>query len=184
MGLSTTYFPGATPPMPHPQFEPVTVTDEETGMSQQIWMSEESVIQMVWLLWTSDESWLDYDFDPTKEPEFNEEVDIQGPLPLSFLIFAPPPDEAEGQGPHLIVIGDSDFASNKHFVNGDNGTLFLSSVNWLAAGEELISIDRKVVPFRRLIIGPEAETFIKFSSMGLLPLLILVIGSIIWWRRR
>jgi len=185
MGLSTTYFPGATIPIPFPQFEPVLVTDEETGTSQEVWVSEDSPIQMVMLLSTSEESWLEMDFDPREEPEFNEEVDIQGPLPLSFLIFAPPPDEAEGeQGPHLIVIGDSDFASNRHFVNVDNGNLFLSSVNWLAAGKELISIDRKIVPFRRLIIGPEQVRFLNISSIGLLPIIILVIGGVIWWRRR
>ncbi len=180
----TTYFPGATPITPDLQFEQVLDTDPQTGMTWERWVSEETTLQMATLLWTSDESWLDNDFDPTKEPEFSEEVDIQGPLRLGFLVFAPPPDEAGEQGPHLIVIGDSDFASNKHFVNVDNGNFFLSSVNWLAAGEEVITIHRAAVPFRRLIIGPEAETFIKFSSMGLLPLLILVIGGIIWWRRR
>ena len=187
MGLSTTtYFPGAAVPIPFPQFEQVSVTDEEAGTSQEVWLSEESQIQMYALIWTSEESWLEMDFDPREEPEFDEGVDTPGPLPLSFLIIGPPPEgEAEGeQGPHLIVIGDSDFASNKHFVNVDNGNLFLSSVNTLTAGEELISIDRKVVPFRRLIIGPEAERFIQFSSIGLLPLVILVIGGIIWWRRR
>ncbi len=185
MGLSTTYFPGTAVPMPFPQFEQVTVTDEKTGMSQEVWMSEESPIQMYTLIWTSEESWLDNDFDPREEPEFNDEVDIRGPLPLSFLILGPPLDEAEGeQGPHLIVIGDSDFASNKHFVNVDNGNLFLNFVNTLVAEEKLISIDRKVVPFRRLPIGPEAGRFIQFSSIGLLPLVILGIGGIIWWRRR
>jgi len=184
MGLSTTYFPGVTVPIPFPQFEPVLIADEKTGMLQELWISKDSTIQMVMLLSTSEESWLDNDFDPHKKPEFNEEVDVKGPLGLGFLIFAPPLTEAEEQGPHLIVIGDSDFASNKHFVNGDNGNLFLSSVNWLAAGKELISIDRKVVPFRRLIIGPEQARFLNISSIGLLPIIILVIGGVIWWRRR
>ena len=183
MNLSTTYFPGATSPIPLPQFEPRLVVDEETGASQQIWVSEESVIQMMLLLSTSDESWLESDFDSLVEPEFDEEGDIQGPLPLGFLISAPPSDE-EGQGSLLIVIGDSDFASNKHFYNEDNGNLFLTSVNWLAVGKEIISIDRKVLSVRRLTIGPEAVRFLNYSSVGLLPIIVLVIGGIVWWRRR
>ena len=182
MGLSTTYFPGATAPLPYLHKE-VLVTDEETGMSQYIWISEDSVTQMVALLWTSDDSWLEYDFDPLVEPEFNEEVDRGGPMPLGLIISAPPLNE-EGQGAHLIVIGDSDFASNKHFYNGDNGNLFLTSVNWLTIGEEIISIDRKVLPLRRLIISPEEARFLNYSSIGLLPIIILAIGGYIWWRRR
>ena len=90
----------------------------------------------------------------------------------------------EEQGTTLMVIGDSDFASNEHFYSGNNGDFFLNAVNTLTAGTEIISIERKVLPFRRLTIGPEAARFISYSSIGLLPVLVLAIGSIIWWRRR
>ncbi len=185
-GLPETYFPGATAIMPYPEYVPtLSVTAEGEVRSQMIWKSKDSNIQMFRLIWTSNDSWLEMNFDPLEEPEFDEGTDPKGPLALSFLIFTPPSGEAEEeQGTTLIVIGDSDFASNQHFYNGNNSDLFLSSVNWLAAGKELISIERKVLPFRRLIIGPEAARFINYSSIGLLPLLVLVIGGVIWWRRR
>jgi ABC-type uncharacterized transport system involved in gliding motility auxiliary subunit len=82
------------------------------------------------------------------------------------------------------VIGDSDFASNRHFRNGNNSDLFLNAINWLAEGEEIISVDRKVLPLRRLIMNPEETRFLHFSSIGLLPLILLVIGAVVWWRRR
>jgi ABC-type uncharacterized transport system involved in gliding motility auxiliary subunit len=183
-GLSTIYFPGATAVIPHTAFEPTVYTTEE-GLEEVIWMSEGSPILMYMLMWTSDESWLESDFVSGEQPEFNEETDAMGPLALGFLVFTSPTDESEQEeGTAIIVLGDSDFASNSHFYNGNNSDLFLSSVNWLTVGEELISIDRKVVSFRRLIVGPEEETFIKFSSIGLLPLLVLIAGGIIWWRRR
>ena len=177
-GLSTVYFPGATAIIPYPQYEPDTSTEGET-----IWKSQDSVIQMYMLLWTSDDSWIEMSFDPGAEPKFDDGTDIKGPLALGFLIFTSPASEEE-TGAALIAIGDSDFASNQHFYNGNNSDLFLSAVNWLTAGKELISIDRKVLPFRRLIIGPEAERFINYSSIGLMPLVVLVMGGIIWWRRR
>ncbi|MFC2072572.1 GldG family protein [Chloroflexota bacterium] len=184
-GLSDIYFPGATPIMPHPQYEPANiVTEEGEVLPQIVWQSEDSRIQMSMLIWTSKDSWLEMNFDPLVKPEFDEGKDLKGPLALGFLIFTPPGGEAEEEGTALIVIGDSDFATNQHFYNGSNSDLFLSAVNWLAAGKELISIDRKVLPFRRLIIGPEAERFINYSSIGLMPLLVLVMGGIIWWRRR
>ena len=185
-GLSTIYFPGATAIMPYPEFVPTLATTEEGEvLGQIVWISENSSIQMYMLISTSEDSWLEMNFNSLEEPEFDEGTDLKGPLALGFLIFTPPSGEAEEEpGTALIVIGDSDFASNQHFYNGNNSDLFLSSVNWLAAGKELISIERKVLPFRRLVVGPEATRFIDYSSVGLLPLLILVMGSIIWWRRR
>ncbi|GAH08475.1 unnamed protein product, partial [marine sediment metagenome] len=77
----------------------------------------------------------------------------------------------EEQGTALIVIGDSDFASNEHFYSGNNGDLFLRAVSGLTAGTEIVSIEHKVLPFRRLVVGPEAVNVIRYSSIGLLPLL-------------
>ncbi len=184
-GLSSIYFPGATAIIPHPEYTPTLTITEEGEMSSIVWKSENSQIQMYRLIWTSNDSWLEMNYDPLKEPEFDEGTDQKGPLALSFLIFTPPSSEnAEEQGTALIVIGDSDFASNQNFYNGNNSDLFLSSVNWLAAGKELISIHRTVLPFRRLVVGPEVTKFINYSSIGLLPLLVLIGGGILWWRRR
>ncbi|MFC1932582.1 GldG family protein [Chloroflexota bacterium] len=185
-GLSETYFPGSTAIIPYPEYVPTyTTTEEGEVLPQMVWRSEDSHIQMYMLIWTSEDSWLEMSFDPLEEPEFDEGTDAKGPLALSFLIVTAPSDEAqEEQGAALIVIGDSDFASNQHFYNGSNGELFLNSVEMLTAGKELISIERKVLPFRRLVVGPEISTFITISSIGLLPLLVLIAGGIIWWRRR
>jgi len=182
--LPEIYFPGATAIIPRPEYMPQLVQIKE-GELQVVWMSEDSPTQMFRLLWTTEDSWLERDFDLLNEPEFDEGIDRRGPLALGFLIYTPPTDEAdEEQGTTLIVIGDSDFASNQHFYNGNNGDLFLNSVETLTAGTELVSIERKVLPFRRLIVGPEAARFINYSSIGLPPLLVLVIGAVIWWRRR
>lgn len=84
----------------------------------------------------------------------------------------------------MAVIGDSDFASDQNFFNGNNGDLFVSAVNWLAAGKEVVSVDRKVLATRRLLLAPEQARFLLVSSLGLLPLLVLAAGAFVWWRRR
>ncbi len=183
-GFARTYFPGATAIIPQPEYTPQLLQMED-GSGQVVWISEEGQVQMFMLLWTTENSWLEKDFDPLKEAEFDEGIDLEGPLFLGFLIYTPPTGEADGeQGSTLMVIGDSDFASNEHFYSGNNGDLFLNAVSGLTVGTELISIERKVMPFRRLVVSPEATRFINYSSIGLLPLLVLVIGGVIWWRRR
>ncbi len=84
----------------------------------------------------------------------------------------------------LAVIADSDFAANPHFANGNNRDLFLTTANWLAEGVDVISVDRKVLPVRRLILSPEEARFLFVSSIGLLPLALLVLAGVLWWRRR
>lgn len=163
--LAETYFPGAAA-LQHQEEVPDNV---ELGA----------------MVWTSLESWLEKDFIPGEEPEFNEQVDRKGPLAIGALVSTTSTDDTEVlKGTRLVVIGDSDFATNQHFHNGNNSDLFLTAVNWLAVGEEIISVDRKVLAIRRLLLSPEEAKFLHISSIGLLPLLLLVAGGYVWWRRR
>ena len=140
---------------------------------------------MLPLVWTSPESWLEKKFVSGEEPDFDGEADRKGSLAIGVSVSINGGDRADGsKETRLVVMGDSDFASNRHFRNGGNSGLFLTSVNWLAAGEDIISVDRKVLPLRQLILDPEEARFLHFSSIGLLPLLLLLAGGYMWWRRR
>jgi ABC-type uncharacterized transport system involved in gliding motility auxiliary subunit len=165
----TAYFPGA-----------IGVIPQETAPAG---------TEMQPLVWTSNDSWLEKDFDPTKEPVFNDGRDIKGPIAIGAVIAASPRDTGgqsseQGKIVRLAIIGDSDFASNEHFLEVNNSDLFLNTVNWLAEETELIAIHRTVTPFRRLAVNPDEANFINYSSLALPPILVLIIGGIIWWRRR
>jgi len=114
-----------------------------------------------------------------------------GPMAIGAMMIAGGSltDDASGkQGDEkltrMVIIGDSDFATNRHIQNGGNGDLFLNAVNWLTEEEHLISIRPKQSAFSRLLLSQRAYGFVRFSSVGLLPLLVLLIGGIIWWRNR
>ena len=170
--MSETYFPGAVAIVPQEEVSAVILMREP-------------------LLWTSTDSWLEKDLRSIQDPKFNEGIDREGPLAIGVLIAAVPTEGPYANLPveeirasRLIVMGDSDFASNQHFYSGANGELFLKLVNELVYETELVEIERKILPFRRMILGPEARIFITYSSIGLLPILILAAGVVIWWRRR
>jgi ABC-type uncharacterized transport system involved in gliding motility auxiliary subunit len=154
--LAQAYFPGAAAIIP--QEKP------PAGLS------------IVPLVWTSPQSWLSRKPAAENAPKFDASVDVKGPLALGALV--------ESKGTRLAVMADSDFAADEGFGNGNNGELFLTVVNWLAAGEEIISMDRRVLPVRQLILGPEEARFLFISSIGLLPVLLLLVGGLMWWRRR
>ena len=76
------------------------------------------------------------------------------------------------------------FASNKYFYSNDNVDIFLNSVNWLAEDYELISIRPKLVPYREFVVNSLEKEFVKWSSWVFPPLIMILMASIVWWRRR
>lgn len=142
-------------------------------------------VALVPLVYTSASSWLDKNFTADEEPVFNPETETMGVLAIGAMIIGVPTDGATtDEYTRLVIIGDADFASNDHFDEVNNGDLFLNSVSWLAEETSLITIRRNVQPFRRLVVTPGQADFIEYSSGILLPILVLVVGGVIWWRRR
>jgi ABC-type uncharacterized transport system involved in gliding motility auxiliary subunit len=154
MGLAETHFPGAAAVIPK--------EEKPAGVS------------LTPLVWTSRQAWVETR-DNAGSPE-----DREGPFAIGAMISAAdsPTDI------RLIVIGDSDFASDHLFYDGDNSGLFLTAVNWLTMGKEIISIDRKVLPARRLLLDPSTARFFNISSISLLPLLLLAFGIYIWRHKK
>ena len=92
---------------------------------------------------------------------------------------APPPPETR-----LVVIGDSDFASNATVGIQGNRDMFLNTVNWLAQQENLISIRAREPEDRRLTLTAFQQRFVFWLSVLLLPAFSLSAGVYTWWRRR
>jgi ABC-type uncharacterized transport system involved in gliding motility auxiliary subunit len=98
-------------------------------------------------------------------------------------------EEAKPAGPprklaRIVVIGDSDFATNSFYHILGNGALFLNTVNFLAARENLIGLEPRTfdLPYVSMTNTQMKATFIL--SIILIPLLMAAIGVAVWWRRR
>ena len=93
-------------------------------------------------------------------------------------------DPSQSEGPFIVAIGDSDFASNRNFYQGSNSDFFLNTVNWLAGDVSLVDIRPKPFQFRRLILDDDQNDFVRYSSWFLLPGAMILIAAVVWWRRR
>jgi ABC-type uncharacterized transport system involved in gliding motility auxiliary subunit len=60
----------------------------------------------------------------------------------------------------------------------------MNAVNWLASDEELISIRPKERDDRRITMTRAQLNWLGITSLGILPLGIVIAGVWVWWRRR
>ncbi|MCS7207329.1 MAG: GldG family protein [Dehalococcoidia bacterium] len=142
------------------------------------------------LVSTSPRSWVTTD---KERNEFLEGKDTPGPVVLGLVVEALAPVDEEPQRPSpreeqpmtsIVVVGDSDFATNKYYYAYTNSDLFLNAVNWLAKDYALISIRPKPVAFRELVMTRREFNFIRYSSWFLLPAAVAFLALIVWWRHR
>ncbi|MDZ7961505.1 MAG: Gldg family protein [Aulosira sp. DedQUE10] len=118
----------------------------------------------------------------------NQATPTATPLPTPSTA-APLTDKQTEKTPtesRLVVIGNSDFATDGVFQQQLNGDVFLNSVTWLSKQEDQqpLSIRPKEAKNRRLNITAAQANLLTLSSLLVLPLIGLVAASAIWWRRR
>ncbi len=144
-------------------------------------------IAVIPLAITTPASWLETD---PENVGFDVAEDALGPFTLAAVIQArgtidlDPRDAAGFPEAKLVIFGDSDFARNRFFFSSDNADLLLNSVNWLADDYELISIRPKLLPYRELVLNSRERDFIKWSSWFFPPAVMMLLGGLVWWRRR
>ena len=114
-----------------------------------------------------------------KEPTFDEGKDTKGPLTLGVAATK----KIGEKDARLIVIGDSDFASNAYQRSVANGDLFVNTINWLAEEQDLISIRPKSQTNRDVQLSATAQNLL-FWLIFFMPVAVIGLGISIWWKRR
>jgi gliding motility-associatede transport system auxiliary component len=84
----------------------------------------------------------------------------------------------------FVVVGSSAWAANSFINFNGNRDLALNAMNWLSSDEDLISIRPKEPEDRRITLTRAQMSWIRLTSQFLLPLIVVVAGVSVWWRRR
>ena len=84
----------------------------------------------------------------------------------------------------VLVVGDADFASNSFYPYMANSDLTLAMVRWLVREEGLAAVNARVAaPPLVLLTAAQTQAVYLVTTLGL-PLLAVLAGLLVWWKRR
>lgn len=89
----------------------------------------------------------------------------------------------DSQG-RFVVVGSSSWAANSFINFNGNSDLALNAIDWLSSDEDLISIRPKEREDRRVTMTRAQLNLVRTTSQFLLPLIVVVAGVSVWWKRR
>ena len=117
---------------------------------------------------------------PKLEKEVRFDPNTAGPLSMGVAASG----KSDATSARLVVIGDSDFATNQWVGLQHNGDLFFNSIDWLAQDEDLISIRPKSATNRSVTLTESQVAALRWFDLFLLPGIVILVGISIWWKRR
>ncbi len=143
---------------------------------------------------TSQESWAETDREALNQEKARlDPDDRQGPISLAVIVELDPKeakgeetkeeDKITGEG-KLVVFGDADFASNKFVSLAGNSELLTNTINYLAGRKDLITIPEKARPTDHLMLTRNQGLLLFWIPVVVIPLLVLVLGVVVWRKRR
>jgi ABC-type uncharacterized transport system involved in gliding motility auxiliary subunit len=116
-------------------------------------------------------------------PAFEQGRDSPGPLTLAAAIAAGG-GGGEDQETRLAVFGDADFVSNALLGRQGNRDFFLRTLAWLMGEQEATVVSVGSRENRRIELTEGARTWMYIINVGLLPLLPLLAGIVVYLRNR
>jgi ABC-type uncharacterized transport system involved in gliding motility auxiliary subunit len=138
-------------------------------------------VQLSPLAYTSDMAWGETSIEGIEQNQVQPDagVDLLGPVPLAVA------GVNNTTSARIVVVGDSDFGGSRAYPQYGNSDFLLNSIDWAAEQENLISLTPRT-PTQRMIVLPRTSTLglILFSSVFLLPGLVIVMGIATWMQRR
>jgi ABC-type uncharacterized transport system involved in gliding motility auxiliary subunit len=84
----------------------------------------------------------------------------------------------------FVVVGSSSWVANRFIDFNGNNDLALNTINWLSSDEDLISIRPKEREDRRITMTRVQLNWVRAISQFVLPLVVVVAGVLVWWKRR
>ena len=114
-----------------------------------------------------------------------EDGDVDGPFDLGVAITEKLDDDKETQIVYYSTANLMESQVNQ-MVSGGNEQMIMSSLNWMCSSDETstISIPSKNLQISYLTLTAYDVSFWKIMVMGIIPVVFLVMGVMVWLKRR
>ncbi|HJN76183.1 MAG TPA: DUF4350 domain-containing protein [Myxococcota bacterium] len=149
------------------------------------WMRAKEVLK------TSRDGWIDRggQLEVGGGGVYEPDIDLAGPVTFAWALELQPGGEsivnAGKRVSRVLVIGDSDFATNDLLAEGPgNATFAVNAFRWLVWDDARISLIGSPTSVRRLALTEEDNNRILWMVLGLFPMLTLLVGAGVWASRR
>ncbi|MEJ2635054.1 MAG: Gldg family protein [Calditrichia bacterium] len=129
---------------------------------------------------SSPSSWAEADY-MNKNVEYNSDRDVKGPVSMAVVASKTLDNKKKAA---IMVIGDSDFANNSYIRNSGNYDVFLNEVNWMAEEQDMITIRPKEFDDQRVTLTAKQSKIVLYLSVIALPLIVIIAGVSIYYKRR
>jgi hypothetical protein len=105
--------------------------------------------------------------------------DIAGPLNLGYAV------EDKDKKPKAIILGGSTFLMDQEIQNQGNRDFALNSIGWLQEQTNQVTIrPRQGDAYIEAFVTASQANTIFYGTLVFFPLVFLLFGGLIWWRRR
>jgi ABC-type uncharacterized transport system involved in gliding motility auxiliary subunit len=104
----------------------------------------------------------------------------RNPRPGPFVLAA----AVEKAAARAVVIGNALFVTDQFFHVLGNSSFFVSSVNWAVGDDQAVAIPPKPPLINRIEMNEQTARFIALLAVLVLPSAVLIIGGVVWWKRR
>ncbi len=118
--------------------------------------------------------------DSTPVSRFDKQYDTPGPVAIALAMQRNVNDAEQ----RIVVVGNGAFLANSFAGNGGNVDLGVNMVNWLTGEEHLITLQPRATKDSNLVLNKTQLTVISTGFLIALPLLLAIVGGVIWWKRR
>ncbi|MCD1260780.1 GldG family protein [Paenibacillus athensensis] len=132
------------------------------------------------LLTTTDKAYGETDIAMLKQSRTKQDdTDVKGPLNLGYAV------QDKDQKPKAVILGGSTFLLDQEIQNQGNKDFALNSIGWLQEQKDQVTIrPRQGDAYQEALISPGQANFIFSMTIVAFPLVLLLTGGLIWWRRR
>ncbi len=178
-------------------------------LAQSVAATEVEGLRSETLIQTTDDGWGERDLEHLDQVQ-RDESDRLGPVALAIAVEVESESELAAGGEsfdapgelsdstaestadavdrtdslRMVVIGDSEFATDNQIGNSGNAFLFSNLVNWLAERDAAVAIPPRTPEQTRLNLTQNQMAGARWLTVVLVPLTVLVAGFAVYRRRR